>query len=306
MRAIRAATGTVALIAVGLGVLLVARGHDPVTPRATADTARGPGIPPAPGGSQNAPPNQNPGASTANLKKVAGALHLDRKSVTVVVTLPPGLGVTNRVDVSVDFDERGTSQRITQPYDNTKGNRILANLAEGGGAKRRAEVVISLAEKTSGGSGNAAVYSVRSTVDLEPLYDIAVSPLSFYLVNDCDEFGESEPHIYFRLPTGQVRDAEFSMSGGETFPIGKFAQIYHGVGQSARLGFPTFTFNEDDFFDPVHEFYSTNPDPNQKPVLPGTTQKVAFDMYSATDNFCAAKLSYTVTLTLLRYPDLGR
>lgn len=300
MRAVRGVMGTIALIGVGLtGAVLVARGYDPVTARATADNARGPGIPPAPGASQNAPPDANPGASTANLKKVANALHLDRRSVTVVVTLPPGLGVTNRVDVSVDFDERGASRRVTQPYDNTRGNRILADLADGGGARRRAEVVISLSEAS-------AVYSVRSTVDVEPLYDIAVSPLSVYLVNDCDEFGASEPHFYYRLPNGQARDVEISMSGGETYPIGRFAQIYHQVGQSANLGFPTFTFNEDDLFDGVHEFYSTNPDRNQKPLLPGKSQTVGVDMTSATDNFCAAKLSYTVTMTLLRFPDLGR
>jgi hypothetical protein len=293
-------TGTIALIVVGLtGALLVARGHDPVTPRATADNVRGPGIPPAPGASQNAPPDANPGASTPNLKKVANALHLDHKSVTVAVTLPPGLGVTNRVDVSVDFDERGASKRITQPYDNMRGNRILADLADNGGARRLAQVVISLSEA-------GVPYAVRSTVDVEPLYDIAVSPLSVYLVNDCDEFGESEPHFYFRLPNGQRRDAEIYMSGGETYPIGRFAQLYREAGQSRNLGFPTFTFNEDDPFDGVHQFYSTNPDPNQKPLLPGKSQTVNLDMTSATDNFCTAKLSYTLTYTLRRYPDLGR
>jgi len=46
---------------------------------------RGPGIPPAPGSTQNAPPDANPGAPTANLKTVANSLHLHFKSVTVVV-----------------------------------------------------------------------------------------------------------------------------------------------------------------------------------------------------------------------------
>lgn len=125
---------TVTGIRVGLaGVLIFTRpglpGTPDVDPKAAAATksvpavgARGPGIPPAPGSTQNAPPDANPGAPTANLKTVANALHLDYKSVTVVVTAPAGLGITDRLDVSLRFGKEG--QHVTQPYDNAAGNRL--------------------------------------------------------------------------------------------------------------------------------------------------------------------------------------
>jgi hypothetical protein len=156
MRGIRyqrnAVLATVTGISVGLaGVLLFARSGTPDdVPRAaaatqagaaatgtgTAGAVRGPGIPPAPGASQNAPPDPNPGAPTANLKRVAGALQLRHKSVTAVVTLPAGLGVTNRVDVSVLFGNGTQSQRITQAYNNSDGNRFVANFPANDGQKR--------------------------------------------------------------------------------------------------------------------------------------------------------------------------
>src|SRR4051794_21749591 len=89
---------------------------------APANGVRGPGIPPAPGASQNAPPNPNAGAPTANLKRIANALQLRYKSVNAVVTLPAGLNLTHPVGVSVLFG----SQRVTQPYNNASGNRLAA------------------------------------------------------------------------------------------------------------------------------------------------------------------------------------
>ena len=133
------------------GVLLFARsgpsGPTYVVPEAVAVTstgpgpaagARGPGIPPAPGGTQNAPPNPYGDAPTANLKRVANALRVGYKSVNTLVTLPAGLNLTARVDVSVLFDERGNgSQRVTQAYDDARGNRFVANVAAGSGTRRR-------------------------------------------------------------------------------------------------------------------------------------------------------------------------
>src|SRR5690348_16098092 len=93
------------------------------TKAAPAAAVRGPGIPPAPGSTQNAPPDPNPGAPTANLKKAANALRLKYKSVTVALLVPAGLGLTNRVDVSLRYGSQG--EHITQTYNNQSGNRLL-------------------------------------------------------------------------------------------------------------------------------------------------------------------------------------
>jgi hypothetical protein len=267
-------------------------------PASVGKGVRGPGIPPAPGASQNAPPDPNAGAPTANLKRVANALHLKYKSVTAVVTLPAGLGVTNRVDVSVDFDERGQSQRVTQAYSNADGNRILANLADNGGQRRRAEVVISLAEAT--GSGTAATYAVRSTVDLEPLYDVSLGELHAYLDHDCDPVFASEPHIYWSSADGRVSDVELSMYGGSIRPVPKFRRTFTEVGQSGGLKVPAFMFWEEEG---VGDFQKPTPTLTT-PLLPGKTHDLEFTLSAENDRSCTLKLSYRTAYTLRRYPNL--
>src|SRR5689334_17645105 len=128
------------------GGLLFSRASqpDPLTVRdvANASTApangvRGPGIPPAPGASQNAPPNPNSNAPTANLKQVANNLQLRVRSVSAVVTLPAGLNLTHPVSVSILFG----GQRVTQPYNNAAGNRFPATFPANDGSRRREEVI---------------------------------------------------------------------------------------------------------------------------------------------------------------------
>lgn len=161
---------------------------------------------------------------------------------------------------------------------------------------------MSLAEKLPGGDGYSALYAVRSTVDVQPLYNVDLSPLSLYLVNDCDEFGDSEPDVYFRLPSGEKRDVELSMSGGDKATIGKFAQQYRAVGESAKLSTPVFRFIEEDT--PDFGFYSRNIAEPSPALIPGVTKTVAFDMTAANDNFCAAKFQYEIRFILLKYPNL--
>ena len=315
---------TAAAVVIGLaGVVLFVRfprsdPPDPVAEPAAAvrsgsnagNGVRGPGIPPAPGATQNAPPDANPGAPTADLKKVADNLHLNFKSVTVVVTLPPGLGLSNRVDVSVLFDEGSpNAKRITQAYDNAQGNRFVTNLAEGGGQKRQVQVVTSLAEVAPNGNGYLGVYAVRSTVNLEPLYDVALGPLSIYLVDDCDRFGSSEPHVYWEWPDfpghGFIHNATLSMYAGETKSITKFAVTYGEVGQAAKLSYPTFGFFEDDFVDTNGGgIYKQVEEEPHLALLPDSTHTVKFDTHAQRGGPCRAKFSYDLTITLRQYPNL--
>ncbi|HEY2949680.1 MAG TPA: hypothetical protein VGJ53_15005 [Micromonosporaceae bacterium] len=316
-----AVLATVTGISVGLaGVLLFARsapsGTPDDVPRAAAATqtgaaatrtgtagaaVRGPGIPPAPAASQNAPPDPNPGAPTANLKRVAGALQLRHKSVTAVVTLPAGLGVTNRVDVSVLFGNGAQSQRITQAYNNASGNRFVANFAANDGQKRREEVTISLLEAV--GNGDFTPYAVRSTVDLEPLYDISLGDFTAYLYDDCDAVGDSEPHVYWRFPDGTPEDVEVSMSAAETIPVPKLARTFTEVGQSASLKLPVFRVWEEDV--EVFGFHGGLYRNGATPLLPGSRTRTVVGTFPAeNDHSCNVKLSYRITYQLRQYPNL--
>jgi hypothetical protein len=302
---------TVTGISVGVaGVLIFTRPGLPATrdvvPKAATATAtgpaagaRGPGIPPAPGATQNAPPDANPGAPTANLRTVADALHLNYKSVTVVVTAPPGLGITNRLDVSLRYGDQG--EHVTQPYNNSAGNRLVANLPEGDGGKRREQVTVSLTELTAGGT--VVQYAVKSTLTLEPLYNISLGHFHAYLFSDCDPVGDSEPHIYWRSPDDKARDVEVSLSAGEDVPVSNFAVTFTGVGQSANLKLPVFQVWEEDV--EVLAFHGNLYAPGVTPLLPGRqTRNVEAVFTAKNDDTCQVKLRYRISYTLRQYAGL--
>jgi hypothetical protein len=297
-----AVAGVLLFVTTGLPAppnVVVAR---PAAAEQSTNSVGGKGIPPSPGYTYSAPPDANP-APTANLKIVSSYLQVKYKSVTVVVTLPRGLGITNRVDVSVDFDERSTThQRITQTYDNAHGNRIIASLAEGDGGKRQAHVVASLAEV--GPNGNTVgVHAVRSTVDLQPLYDINLGHFHAYLYDDCDPIGDSEPHIYWRSPDGKPRNVEVSMSAGEDVPVSNLAATFTEVGQAANLKRPVFRVWEEDV--EPGGFHGGLYSDGVTPLLPGSQTRTIDGVYTAeNDNSCRVKLSYRITYTLRRYPNL--
>jgi hypothetical protein len=313
-RTLATVTVTVTVVSVAVaGVLLFVRTGLPGTPNVvvltpaaaekSTNSVGGKGIPPSSDYTYSEPPNANP-APTANLKIVSTALQMKSKSVTVLVTLPAGLGITNRVDVSVDFDERSTThQRITQTYDNAHGNRIIANLADGDGRKRQAQVVASLAEVGPNGVDTVGVYAVRTTVNLEPLYDISLGKFHAYLYDDCDSVGDSEPHIYWQSPDGKPRDAEVSMSAGQDVPAPNLAVTFPEAGQSANLKRPVFGVWEEDVDFPGYHggIYRDG----VTPLLPGAKTTTVEGVFTAeNDHSCRVKLSYRITYTLRQYPKL--
>jgi hypothetical protein len=289
------------------GVLIFTRtdvpGIPPAVPKAAAATntvpaagARGPGIPPAPGATQNAPPDANPSAPTSNIHKVADALHLNFKSVTVVVTAPAALGVTNRLDISLRYSNQG--QHVTQPYNNSAGNRLVATLPEGDGSKRREQVTINLTELTADGSVKR--YALESTLNLEPLYDISLGHFHAYLYDDCDPVGDSEVNINWSSPDGKTRHTEVSMSAGDDVPVPNFAVTFPEVGQSANLELPAFLVWEQDLVAGFHRY-----PPGVTPLLPGSQTRTLDGVFTAeNDNSCRVKLTYRITFTLRQYPNL--
>ncbi len=286
------------------GVLLFTRTPETVVKTTassqTAPGVRGPGIPPAPGSTQNAPPDANPGAPTANLKTVANSLHLNFKSVTVVVKAPPGLGLTNRVDIDLRYGSQG--EHLTQTYDNASGNRLLVNLLEGDGQKRREQIVIRLSELAA--DGTVQRYEITSTLDLEPLYDVNLTTLSFYLINNCDEIGDSEPWVFWRYPANNFGNEKISMAGGETVQVGGLAIAYSEVGQSRNFGMPTFRFVERDP-DFGENFISKSAPPFKTALVPGTSRTVKATIFADNDNFCSADIKYRITYKLHKYPNLA-
>ena len=250
--------------------------------------------PTAPPPSEGAPPDPFADAPTANLNRLANALQVRNKSVTTVVTAPYGLGIGNRVEISVLFGSR----RVTQVYGNGTGNRLVNDFPALDGKKRRENVTISLLESVGNGY---ATYSILTSVEIEPLFDIATGPLRFTLLNDCDPVGASEPIVRWRLPNGLEGRAEPTLYGGETATLNAFARTYREMGVSRNLRVPTFEFDESDW---PFDFFGSVSGPVGAPLLPGVGRAETVTMTAGNNESCPGTFRYALSYQLRTYPDL--
>ena len=281
------------------------------------------GLPLAPG--QMVQPNASAplmryAAPTANLTAVANALSMKRKSLTTVITTAPGLLLTQPVEISIAYISPAGppigGNRLTQPYQRKFGNRFLYHDPEGEGTPRRLRMDIWLTEpKPEGGHYS---YSMSWEADLDPLYDITISPLAFELRSNCDYIGNSEIRFGWAYPDAVSPSARnkfhFSTTKGKTVLIQPFGWARTEVSTAAitsmNLHLPAILWTEHDPnpgvpFEGLFRFSAVK--------LPGKTQLFDFALfpdqpYPGPDqirgNTCIARLSYKIAYNLRTYPDL--
>jgi hypothetical protein len=238
-------------------------------------------------------------APSENLRRLASALQFKYKSTTAVLRVPAGLGLTAAVEISVLWDEAGLRPtRATQDYNNATGNRSLFFFSVEDGRARPAASVVTLAERRADGE-ISGTYAVRSNVSIKPLYDIAVSPLTFTLQLDCDTVGASELHIRWYYPDGERGIHEVSTFEGESYAIAAFGRTYREV-DASNLRVPAIVFYETDVAAGFYGF----PDAHGQPLLPGNDRAVDVMAYARNDPQCGARLRFGITLRLREYPYL--
>jgi hypothetical protein len=320
---------TVTGISVGIaGVLLLIRFGPPASPESPPDPAeaanarsansRWPGLPTfpsfpgrsglpggsgSPGGSPSPTPTGGPyaNAPTDNLRKVAAGLQFRYKSTTGLMTVPAGLNLTAPVEISVLWDETGPRRtRVTQDYTNATGNRSIFLFSAEDGGSRPVQSVVSLAERAPDNEF-IATYAVRSSVTLEPLYDVSVSPLEFKLVSGCDLVGASEVVLRVRYLDDRNMNTHVDMYKMNTYEgnrhtFAEFAQAHPEVGQSSNFVKPVVEFTEED----PNMFINRIPAAGQ-PLLPGTTYAVDTLLVKKSESSCQAGIRYSVTYQLREY-----
>jgi len=252
-------------------------------------------------------------AGTPSLTAVANAIQLKHKSLTTLIVLPPNLPVTQPVEISIGYFSPAGSyapgfQRITQAYVRGTGNHFLNNDPAGDGKRRQMRVDITLRELQSGGQS----FSVSWPINLEPLYDLEMSPLTFNLLSRCDTFGKSDIVFEWNSPDKKKHSIpKFGLSGlgGSTKIITEFAW---SASETSNLGFvePTMRFYDSDpgtdHFLPVQRYVPPPPAPGTRALLPGSTQTLPFDFILRDDSgqSCKARIKYTIKRTLRFYPIL--
>jgi len=250
-----------------------------------------------------------PGPSTQNLATVASAASLRQKSLTSLVTFKPSLVLTKPVTIAVKYVSQAAQyQTPPQRYD-CSGNRFLYNDPISGpanspgyaiwGKPRLLQIFVTLTED------GAQPYMFELAANLDPLFDVSISPMRFTMTSDCDRIGDSEIHFLWYPPDSpkQVRERGFSTSKGRLVTINEFAFARQEVSASANLVFPTQAFYEKDpnIFSPTQ--YSV-PRPDAK-LLPGGGGYVGRHLKdSSGQGGCEADTAFDMTITLRAYMNL--
>ena len=249
-------------------------------------------------------------APTDNLTQIANSLRLQTKSLTTLITLPAGLSVNQSVEVSIGyFSSTAASQRITQSYVRSTGNRFLYNDPEKDGKPRHMRIDVSLREPKPDGDFYTFAFTIQT--DLDPLYDVQISPLKFTLLKDCASFGDSDIAFFWYAPdrslSERVSPRAFSTSAGKQVLINEFAWVGREVSASMENRQPyLFFYNIQQF--PIPTFTPTRGASNVN-LVPGKTKTFKYVLDEGTPNAqpvflgCYADIEYTMTYTLRWYAD---
>lgn len=242
-------------------------------------------------------------APTPNLNVVANALSISAKSLSMVIKAPAGLAVTNPVNIRVTYNSSATGSRWNQYlYDPKTGYRNFHNDPEGNRAKRHMKLDILLTEQQP---GNKFVnFPITWEFDLDPLFDVTITPLRFKLNTNCDRFGDSEIHFLWYAPgASKSREKSFSTSKGKTTTINEFAWARQEVSANANLMWPTWSFYEKDpnIFSPLQ--YDI-PRPTLK-LLPGAGGYVGRTLKdSSGQGGCEADTAFDIIIRVRQYLNL--
>jgi|SRR5215469_2915622 len=324
-------TGSFFLSVVGCAGDAMKSSSEPPSTTQTAQAQEGKEQPPSGEVQERAVPLPRPGPSgpppfappplyvgpTQNITKVANALQVKARSLTIQVTAAPGLALTQPVTISIAFSGQGAN-RLTQPYAASTGNKFLYNDPEGNGQPRPAHVDITFTEPKPG--GGLYSYTVPGNLTLYPLYDVKIDPLLFQLLKDCECPLSQHTDNYFYWLTPEMK-GNFSVETGEkmlhfylgglskmTNTIFEFAWARSEVSPNENLHLPVFFWDVPECLPelPLPRFMPTALSSDGAPIMPlfpARTQTYSGGLTSTGPGTqsCNASYQYTITYTLRSY-----
>jgi len=239
------------------------------------------------------------GAPTPDLLAVANAVQVQHNSLETLVTVARGLTLTRPVKISIAYLSPWPTgnDRSTQTYVRPFGNRFLHVDPEGDGKPRNLHLDITLSEANP--AGGVFSYNVPMDLALEPLYDVAISPLTFRL-RHCNEIPSSlaEIDFYWFSPDNQQMKETFQLKTNDAHLVKRFAFKRYEVGASAGLFLPTHWFRTVRTLDLIPGFGPILvPTDNLVPGKPLVTYWQR-DEPAQTEPTCQADIAYTITYQL--------
>lgn len=159
---------------------------------------------------------------------------------------------------------------------------------------------ITLSEPNPG--GQAFTFSLNLQVDLDPLYDVRISPLQFSLISKCDAVGNSEIWLYWQSPDRQILQQHVSTRPGQGITLERFQWARAEVSASQKLIREAIVgFVDEDYVNFEKKFATWIP--GGPDLVPGKTQKLKGNR-KAENDACRLYFEYTITYSLRFYPYL--
>jgi hypothetical protein len=246
---------------------------------------------------------------TANITTVANSLGWYHKSLTTLVTIKAGLNLTRPITISIAYLSPAgygpdNPERLTETYAVSTGNRFLRLDFEGNGQRRLLHLDITLSEPNP--AGGVYSFNVPVDMDLDPLYDVSISPLVFELVRGCSNIGANQIDLNWYPPetitSDTYRTVHFATQDHEIFTINEFRWVRQEVSATANFRTPVAWYTETG----IHMGFGPRPGVSQQNLVPGQTHAsfpgLINSSGSTTD--CEATLNYTTAYMLRWYPDL--
>jgi hypothetical protein len=242
---------------------------------------------------------------TADITAVANAISTSHKSLEIVVTVKPGLVLTNSVTISIWFmNSAAVPKVITQCYVPSTGNRFVFHDIEWNGQPRRVGMQATLSQdKFRLGDAAGPSFPMPWYVDLDPLYDVKISHLGFFLRDDCACYGDSQIHFEWFSPDDQKHEYSFPTSKGKNTFIEQFAWARTEVSASARLHYPVYSFWTDWSICHPSGAYIEGGGPGSFPLVPGVSSEHIEILKEWHYQSCSAPIDYTTTYHLSKYAE---
>ena len=154
-------------------------------------------------------------APTDNLTKIANALAIQTYSLSTIITIRGGLGLTKPVSVYVGYTSNNGQYagKAEGNYNEGRGLRFILNDPEWFGTPRDAQVSVRLWEAPLDTISKTPVarfdFPELLRAKLDPLYDVAVRPIQVTRVQDCNLLTGSDVRVRWFAPDNQQHEATF-------------------------------------------------------------------------------------------------
>ena len=255
---------------------------------------------------------------TEAITAVANAISVDHKSLDIQVSAAPLLvhremaevapgASPYPVTISIAFISTVGAERQTQAYNPLVGNRFVHVDLEAEGQPRSVHLDITLTQPNP--KGGEYSYNIPLDVQLDPLYDVAVYPLEFTLLNSSAIIGSTTIVLFFVYPDGSSGNAQFDTNPDQVYSVAAFKWSRDEASASNGLLTPAIAYYVTADYPGAVSFTPGWVPEGQVPLIPGKTHVVEGGLQALLDetisgitgNVSSAYFQYAITYALRGY-----